>query len=73
MSASAPYHPSALGYYAALLEAAQAERDLNEAWCALVASGERAGSPEDYALWHAGAYADAAHRVVRDLPVWSTT
>lgn len=66
----AAFHPNTLEYYAATLEADQADRDFKSAFDALVESGARAGSPQDYAVWHAGHYADAAWSLVRDLPVW---
>lgn len=60
-----------VAYWAAMYEAKQAERDFSEAWGAFRATGHMSlGSPEDYAMWSAGGYADAAQRLVRDMPVW---
>jgi hypothetical protein len=64
-------NPHTVAYYAAQYEAQQAGQDYTAAFAAYVnTSYPRAGSPEDYAVWSAGGYADAADRVVRDLPVW---
>jgi hypothetical protein len=46
--------------FASMLEAWQAERDYSAAFEAFIESGARAGSPQDYALWSAGGYFDAA-------------
>lgn len=62
--------PETLAWYAACLEAEQAERDFTEAHRAMKSTGGRAGSPQDYAVWAGGGYADAADRLVRDMPVW---
>lgn len=63
-------NPHTVAFWAANLEAAQAERDAGEAHDALVAVNYRYGSAEDYALWSTCGYADTAARLVRALPVW---
>lgn len=54
--------------YAAQLEAGQADRDFSEAYEALRAAGSPMGSREDYAMWSAAGYADAAHRAIPSPP-----
>lgn len=61
---------STAAYWAAVYEAEQAARDFGEAYRAFVASGARAGSPADYAVWSTSAYAEACDRLVRTMPVW---
>lgn len=61
--------PRTRAYYAAMYEAEQAERDYSSAYRRMAWAGALAGSPEDYAVFSAGGYADSAHRVVRDMPV----
>lgn len=53
--------------YAAVLEAQQARREFHEAYVAVLQSGSRPGSPEDYAMWSLGGYSDAAQRVAHSL------
>ena len=64
-------NPHTRAYYAAMYEAEQAERDFTAALDAFRATGARTGTSEDYAVWHAGGYADAAQRRVRDMSVWN--
>lgn len=63
-------NPHTRAYYAACYEAEQAEREFSETYASLAATGYRAGSPEDYALWSVGSYADSTARLVRTMPVW---
>jgi hypothetical protein len=64
-------NPHTVTYYAAVLEAEQAEREFGEAYRAWAGQSASVSSQTlDYALWSAAGYADAAERLVRDLPVW---
>lgn len=63
-------NPNTLAWYAANLEADQAARDFSEAYAAFRDNACRTGTPQDYAMWHAGRYADACDALVRAMPVW---
>ena len=64
-------NPHTVAFYASMYEAQQAGEDYAQAFAAYVQSSyPRTGSSEDYAMWSASGYADAADRVVRDMPVW---
>lgn len=63
-------NPHTRAYYAACYEAQQAERDFSDAYAAFMSTGARAGSPEDYAVWSTGRYADSASQTVRNMLVW---
>lgn len=63
-------NPHTVTYWAAMYEAKQAHAEWREAWAAFTGPAARSGSPEDYAMWFASGYADAAERVIRDMPVW---
>ena len=67
--------PRTVAYYAAMIEAEQAERDFSEAYRLMEAAGgvRALYSAADYAMWSAGGYADSAARLVRDMPVLEVT
>jgi hypothetical protein len=63
-------NPHTVAYYAAMYEMDYADAEYRQSYAAFTDSGARAGSPEDYNTWATAHYADAAQRVVRDMPVW---
>jgi hypothetical protein len=63
-------NPHTRAYYAAMYEAEQAQRDFSEVYHAAKPHFTGHALHAEYGVWHAGGYADAADRAVRDLPVW---
>lgn len=63
--------PETRAYYAAVMEAEQADREFSEQFAALPdnSSGYTAA---DYALWSIAGYAETAERLVRTMPVWES-
>ena len=62
-------NPHTVAYYAAQYEAEQAERDYSEAY-AYMQTRPHHNYTAEYATWSSGGYADTAHHLVRDMPVW---
>lgn len=63
-------NPETLAFAAAFFEAEQAERDFTEAYNAFRDSGFVTHSPEDYAMWSIGGYADTCNRGLYAMVVW---